>query len=406
MNRRVFSTAMIFRYIICSCLLVSLAAGQRSVSDFESEINTQSSTIETLKKEIERTRSRIANEQRKEKSAVERLSALEKEISLLNRLIVELKREKNSLKTQIDLFEKEITSKENELEDLRKRYEKRVIQAYKQGSLGTLEKVFSSTTWRQAAYRTHYLGIISAEERKIRSRIKTLLIDIGQKKISREMAMRKNESVQKDHAKQLSAYRNSKIRKEQELGKIRKNKSDLANYMQEKKKGLQELEELRKKTLEDKARFEREERIRRQQAALRSKSFAQLKGQLPWPAKGRVIAKFGRQWNQKLKTSTENPGIDIKGQPGSEIKTVLNGVITTITFIRGYGTTIIIDHGGGYYTVYSHVTNITTSIDSEVKSGDVIAYMGDNGSVNGSKLHFEIWGEGRKLNPEAWLQKQ
>ena len=91
---------------------------------------------------------------------------------------------------------------------------------------------------------------------------------------------------------------------------------------------------------------------------------------------------------------------------GSEIRAVLGGIVTTITFIRGYGTTVIIDHGGGFYTVYSHVTNVETNEDSQVRSGDVIAYMGDSGSINGSQLHFEIWGQGKKLNPEYWLTKR
>ena len=112
------------------------------------------------------------------------------------------------------------------------------------------------------------------------------------------------------------------------------------------------------------------------------------------------------QWNPKLKTTTENTGIDIKGQPGSQIKSVLGGVVTTITFLRGFGTTIIIDHGSGFFTVYSHVANFEVTEDSQVRSGDVIAYMGDSGSINGSQLHFEIWGQGKKLNPEDWLRNK
>ena len=205
---------------------------------------------------------------------------------------------------------------------------------------------------------------------------------------------------------QMSSLRKMKIKREKQLTKIRQDKSALANYIQEKSAGIKQLEEILKKVLEDKARFEREERIRQQQEALQTKSFHALQGKLPWPAGGRIISKFGKQWNAKLKTTTENPGIDIKGKPGSAIRTVLNGVVTTITYIRGYGTTIIIDHAGGFYTVYSHVTNIQTHVDSEVRGGDVIAYMGDSGSINGSKLHFEIWGKGQKLNPEKWLTKQ
>ena len=69
-------------------------------------------------------------------------------------------------------------------------------------------------------------------------------------------------------------------------------------------------------------------------------------------------------------------------------------------------TTVIVDHGGGFYTVYSHVTNIQINVDSQVRNGDVIAYMGDSGSINGTKLHFEIWGKGQKLDPEKWLVKK
>ena len=204
----------------------------------------------------------------------------------------------------------------------------------------------------------------------------------------------------------MASLRKMRIKREKELNRIRQDKSALANYMQEKSSGVKQLESIIKKVLEDKARNEREARIRQQQQALKTKEFNLLRGQLPWPTEGRVISKFGKQWNSRLKTTTDNPGIDIKGQPGSSIRSTMSGVVTTITYIRGYGTTIIIDHGGGFYTVYSHVTNIQTQVDSEVRSGDVIAYMGDSGSVNGAKLHFEVWGKGQKLDPEKWLTKK
>ena len=50
--------------------------------------------------------------------------------------------------------------------------------------------------------------------------------------------------------------------------------------------------------------------------------------------------------------------------------------------------------------------SLWTNVDSQVRNGDVIAYMGDSGSINGSKLHFEIWGKGQKLDPEKWLRKK
>jgi len=321
-------------------------------------------------------------------------------------LIGEIKKEAQRTRAEISKLEGRLLANKQELDNLRERYEKRVVATYKRGKLSSLEKVLSSTTWRQAVYRTKYLKVISDIEQQMQKRIRSLLVNIGQDKLKLEAAMRRNIALKREQEQQRKFIRQKKVVKEKELRKIRESQSELANYLNEKKAGLKQLEEVQRKILQDKARFERAERIKRQQQALRTKSFSELKGKLPWPAGGRVVAKFGRQWNSKLKTTTENPGIDIKGKPGSEIRTVLNGVVTTITYIRGYGTTIIVDHGGGFYTVYSHVTNIQTNVDSEVRAGDVIAYMGDSGSVNGSMLHFEIWGKSQKLNPEKWLQKK
>ena len=240
----------------------------------------------------------------------------------------------------------------------------------------------------------------------MKKNIEKLLVDISRQKVELEVALRDNLNLKRDKQTQITSYRNMRINREKELNRIRNDKNALTSYVSEKEEGIEQLEKIIKRVLEDKARFERELRIRQQQETLKTKSFKALKGQLPWPAEGRIISKFGRQWNPKLKTTTENPGIDIKGKPGSSIRTVLGGVVTTITYIRGYGTTIIVDHGGGFYTVYSHVTNIQTNVDSQVRNGDVIAYMGDSGSVNGSKLHFEIWGKGQKLDPERWLRKK
>lgn len=384
-------------------MFISAQTDQR---DYNNELRYQNKAINALKNEIEQLRSKIKKTESRERSTARRISSLDEEIALTSRLVQSLKREEKKTRSRITRLKEDLLKNENELEILRVRYEQRVVNSYLKGRITDLERVFSSTTWRQAMYRTHYLKIISDIEKKMTKQIEKLLIGISQQKLELEAALRENLILKRDKEKQMSSYRNMRINREQELSRIRFDKKALALYVNEKEAGLKQLENIIKKILEDRARFEREERIRQQQQALKTKSFSALKGRLPWPANGRIIAKFGRQWNPKLKTTTENPGIDIKGQPGSAIRAIIGGVVTTITYIRGYGTTIIIDHGGGFYTVYSHVTNIQINVDSEVRNGDVIAYMGDSGSINGSKLHFEIWGKGQKLNPELWLSKK
>ena len=394
----------IFNYVILVSFCVLNA--QSSQRDYNEELRYQNDAINKMKKEIEELSSKLRKANINETTTSKRITNLDEEIALVNKLIQSLKKEETSNRNKVNVLKDRIKTKEDELELLRTRYEQRIINTYQKGRVSDLEKVLSSTSWRQAVYRTQYLKIISTIEQKMTKDIENILLAINKDKLKLESLLRQSISLKRDKQKQMTSLRKMRIKREKELNRIRQDKSALANYMQEKSAGVKQLESIIKKVLEDKARSEREERIRQQQQALKTKEFNLLKGQLPWPTEGRVISKFGKQWNSRLKTTTDNPGIDIKGQPGSPIRSTMSGVVTTITYIRGYGTTVIIDHGGGFYTVYSHVTNIQTQVDSEVRSGDVIAYMGDSGSVNGSKLHFEVWGKGQKLDPEKWLIKK
>ncbi len=381
---------MFRRFII---ILLSIFSGwvwgQNTQEDFEKELKAQNSAIQSLRNEIEATKKRIQSEGRKEKTSARRVSNLSEEISLLQRLLNEIDKEERLLVADVSRTEKRIEQSEIELDTLRVRYGRRLTKMYKKGQLSNLEKILSSTSWRQAVYRTKYLKIISDIDQQTHDTIRSLLIEIGKQKLALETALRRKRKLKKDREQTLSSLRNKKRKEQRELAKIRQSQKELKGYLTEKQAGVKQLETIIKKIQDDIARSEREARIRQQQQALQSKSFSKLKGQLNWPAEGRVI-----------------PGIDIKGKPGSEVRAVLGGVVTTITFIRGFGTTIIIDHGSGYYTVYSHVTNVQTNQDNQVRSGDVIAYMGDSGSINGSQLHFEIYGQGIKLDPEKWLRKR
>ena len=129
-------------------------------------------------------------------------------------------------------------------------------------------------------------------------------------------------------------------------------------------------------------------------------NFNSMKGKLPWPISGTIISKFGNKKNKKLKTITENLGIDIKANKNKEVISVLAGVVSTITYIRGHGNIIIIDHGDGFNTVYSNVVNMQIDENDYIPAGKIIAQV-DNDLI----LHFEIWGNQKKMNPEQWLIK-
>ncbi len=397
---------MNIRFTISILIFISsFVYSQRSTTDFNDQLHEQDKAINTIKNEIVKTRQDIQKQQNKEQSTAKRISALEKEMSLLSQLINKLTHTERFTKNQISKLEQILPENERLLATYLNRYEKRAIEIYKKGSPTSLVKLLSASSWQQAVYRVRYMKIVSDIEKTMQDSIQLLLFDITNQKNDLNLALRKNTNTKNDKAIQQALLTKNKKITQNELKSIKKNTKELEKYLAEKQEGLKQLERVRQELLNDKNRSLREKRIREQQEYLNSKQFAELKGRLLWPIEGKVVIKFGSQWNAKLKTTTDSPGIDIEGTSRAPVRAVLNGIVTTITYIRGYGTTIIIDHGGGFYTVYTHVTDLQIHEDGEVQSRDVIAYIGDTNSVNGSKLHFEIWGNQQKLDPEQWLIK-
>ena len=131
--------------------------GQSDDRDYDEELRYQNDAINALKTELKQLRLKIKTAESRERSTVNRLSSIDKEISLTNKLIQSLKYEEEKARKTIYQLKNDILKNENELESLRARYKQRVLKAYKKGNLTDLEKVFSSTTWRQASYLSYAL---------------------------------------------------------------------------------------------------------------------------------------------------------------------------------------------------------------------------------------------------------
>jgi len=131
--------------------------------------------------------------------------------------------------------------------------------------------------------------------------------------------------------------------------------------------------------------------------------FKQLYGSLPWPLERRkVIHSFGRVLHPDLGTTTINPGIDLEATPGDPVFAVARGQVTKISWLRGFGNTVILSHNEGYYTVYARLGDIFVSEGDIKDAGQSIGMVGDSGTEN--NFHFEIWSKRNKQDPLRWLQ--
>lgn len=120
-----------------------------------------------------------------------------------------------------------------------------------------------------------------------------------------------------------------------------------------------------------------------------------------WPLNGPITSQFGiRTLGGRRDFHT---GIDIAAPAGALIKAAESGKVTFSGYINGYGNVVIIDHAGGYSTVYAHSSSNLVKEGQNVTKGEIICKLGSTGNATGSHLHFEIRESGRPVNPLNYL---
>lgn len=132
--------------------------------------------------------------------------------------------------------------------------------------------------------------------------------------------------------------------------------------------------------------------------------FRKTKGKLPWPVRGKIVTQYGKVRDPKTKTTINNTDIEISSTPGTRVQSVFKGLVQMITYLPGYGNTVIMDHGKGYYTVYSHLDEIYVEKGEFIDTGYVLATVRESTTRNNTRLGFGIYGGNETYNPVKWLR--
>jgi len=124
-----------------------------------------------------------------------------------------------------------------------------------------------------------------------------------------------------------------------------------------------------------------------------------------WPVReGEVIREFGTYLDTDTNLERFSKGILIKSPFLSEVFCVADGKVVFAGWLKGFGNTVIIEHRGGYISVYSHLARIEVKRDDEVKGMEVLGFVGDTGSNEGVALYFELRKRGKAIDPMNFLK--
>jgi len=128
-----------------------------------------------------------------------------------------------------------------------------------------------------------------------------------------------------------------------------------------------------------------------------------FKGDLAWPINGKVTAQFGRVPSGRFGTTIVRNGIEIAAAEGASATAVHEGTVAYAAPFSGFGTLVIVDHGGSAFTLYGHLRDVAVSPGTNVSRGTPLGHIGLSPS-GGAALYFEVRIDGRPVNPLEWLR--
>lgn len=386
------------------CLLPIYGQESQELENLSKQIQGTKGKLTKLRDEIKRYENRITRSRKQERDALSNVYDLEEAISLKTRFIKALDQEVEQLSRAIDDAQTLIIQGEADIANLKSKLADRFIHIYMQERASLLELVITSESWSQAIYRAKYLRTIIEYDTYLTDKVKSEISRLNerQNKMSADLVDRRK--LRSERADEEADLQGKKTQYNKDIARLKKDRYSAQRLLTEKKQAAVEMDRILANLENNRVKRERElAEIRRSRGLAETPAITFYKGKLPWPAQGRIVSRFGQQHNRELNTITDNPGIDIKTLPGADVAASLGGLVTTITYIRGYGTTIIIDHGKELYTVYTHVVDVLVGEGEYVDQNQLIAKVNDNNSLEGIRLHFEVWANRVKQNPEEWL---
>jgi murein DD-endopeptidase MepM/ murein hydrolase activator NlpD len=122
------------------------------------------------------------------------------------------------------------------------------------------------------------------------------------------------------------------------------------------------------------------------------------------PVDGNITSYYGRREHPRTGEKDFHTGLDISTSPGNPVRATADGIVSFSRWSGGNGNLIVLEHGFGFSTFYAHNKMNIVKVGQKVRRGDVIAYVGSTGNSTGPHVHYEIWKDGRPINPAEYIK--
>lgn len=376
--------------LIVAALLLAIASGAQVYADDEAktrkQLNQISSEMGTLRKLLQQFKGQQSQLQNTLQQSEVNIGQIQTKIRQIEQQLTQQQAELTSLQQQRDKLQ-------GAKKDQQKFIEQQILAAYQTGQQKKIKVLLNQENPEKVSRAlTYYDYFNQARAEQIDSYIEIISeLDIVEPKI-----IEKTTSLAQ--AKDQLGDERGKL-----LASQQARKQNLATINSAIKNKDQELQKMTK----DRAELERvlaavEKTIANISIPKEHQPFSTLKGKLEWPLKGKPSNRFGAR---RQDTSLSWQGLSIPATEGSPVSAIHYGRVVFSDWLRGSGLLLIIDHGGGYMSLYAHNQSLVKQTGDWVSPGEVIATVGNSGGQQQATLYFEIRHNGKPTDPASWCKR-
>ncbi len=369
---------------------------------------------EKIEEQLKASQSQLESMTRKEQGVLDEVQAADEALESARREVRQARTEMEALQQKVNAIQGQYALLEKEIKAGEAYAAQRLIAVYKLNWMGRIQLLASANSFFEFVQRKSALERILSQDEALLAKLRTdqaaqqaLLeqLNAGQaEKQASELAL--NQRIAALAAEQERRGRLlKKIRTEKELE--RASLLALRQASEELDKTIAALA-VPAPPVQAPAKPAAPEATARPQPIVSSgkqSAFESHKGLLDWPVRGKIISTFGPYTDQKSNLVNFQSGINIQAERGEPIRAVAEGHAIFANWFKGFGNMLIVDHGNHYYTVYAHLEELFKVKGDRVEKGEVIATVGDSGSLAGPALHFEVRHHGKPIDPQQWMRK-
>ncbi|MGH7504936.1 MAG: murein hydrolase activator EnvC family protein [Longimicrobiales bacterium] len=395
------------RAALVAGFLVALTGGAPAGAQDIRDIRASQLRLDSIRQERRRLQEELESLQSRVRDASREVVNIGRQRVASASALQELEFQAALLSSQVDETTTRLTTTHDALDDRKNALRGRLRSIYKRGPLHSVRVLLSAESFGDLLNRYKYLHLITVHDRTVIEDVSRLETQLQTQEEELGLTMAQLQNLRQEKERELAQLRRIEGQNKRALDQFKKQQSQTATQ-------LTAAEEAESRVTDVIARLERErveaERRRASRGAAAESGSLTTRdlGSLNWPVEGRLIFRFGPM-RKASGVTLINKGIGIAAPAGTAVKAVEGGEVVLARPFEGYGPTVMVSHGGGYYSLYMLLRSIAVTEGQVVTQGQVVGAVGGEQSPEGPHLYFQVHAPVRGNAPEAvdplnWLR--